>query len=79
MVAALSEGGLGVRHLQDHPNYELSCRVPTDADPFMLPGGPLGGLFFSGITEGTIEDLLVLTIGGLAAYISVINLPLRCS
>ena len=31
------------------------------------------------ITSGTLEDLLVMTIGGLAAYVSVINLPLRCA
>ena len=40
-------------------------------------GGPAGGLLFASVTGGTLEDLLLMTIGGLAAYVSVINLPLR--
>lgn len=44
----------------------------------MTTGGPVGGVLMSGLTGGTFEDLLMLTIGGLAAYVSVINLPLKC-
>ncbi|GAX76842.1 hypothetical protein CEUSTIGMA_g4288.t1 [Chlamydomonas eustigma] len=40
-------------------------------------GGPVGGLLVSTLTGGTFEDLLILTIGGLVAYVSVINIPLR--
>lgn len=40
-------------------------------------GGPMGGLLFAAQTANGLEDLLFFTIGGLAAYVSILNLPLR--
>lgn len=40
-------------------------------------GGPLAGMLVAGVTPNALEDLLFLTVGGLASYASVLNLPLR--
>jgi len=40
-------------------------------------GGPLGGLLAAQVITNTLEDLLVVAVGGLASYIAVLNLPLR--
>ena len=42
-------------------------------------GGPFGGLLFASATPNALEDLLLLTIGTMAAYVSILNLPLRRS
>ncbi|KAG1680578.1 hypothetical protein FOA52_015025 [Chlamydomonas sp. UWO 241] len=40
-------------------------------------GGPVGGLLFASFTPNALEDLLFMAVGGLATYLSVLNLPLR--
>ncbi len=59
----------------DAPVGHIARTIPLM--PLSPPGGPVGGLVVASMTSGTLEDLLVMTIGGLAAYVSVINLPLR--
>jgi hypothetical protein len=37
------------------------------------------GLLAAGWFKGTLEDLLALTVAGLASYVAVLNLPLKRS
>lgn len=44
----------------------------------MFTGAPAAGLVATSIISNTLEDFLVMGMASLAAYASVLNLPLRC-
>ena len=56
---------------------EMEIRAAVVGTSGLAVGGPIGGLLFAAQTANGLEDLLFFTIGGLAAYVSILNLPLR--